>query len=174
MINSKGVKRFCSEDISEIENYEQAIADTVRTWHCHHRRETDENKTRARLIAEKLYWNRPASELIFLTKAEHTRLHKLGERNHMFGKHHSEETRKKMSMSQSGEKSYWFGKHLLEETRKKLSMLNSGKHHSEETRKKMSDKIIGMKYWNNGAVNKRSRECPGEGWIRGRLKRNQK
>ena len=27
-----------------------------------------------------------------------------------------------------------------------------------------------MPYWNNGAKNKRSFECPGEGWVRGRIK----
>jgi hypothetical protein len=50
----------------------------------------------------------------------------------MFGKHHSEETRKKLSAAK-------LGKHCSEETKKKLSDANKGKHHSEETRKKMSD-----------------------------------
>lgn len=27
-----------------------------------------------------------------------------------------------------------------------------------------------MLYWNNGVKNKRSFECPGEGWVRGRIK----
>ena len=37
MIN---VKKFCCEDISKIENYAAAIADTTQTWECHHRMET--------------------------------------------------------------------------------------------------------------------------------------
>lgn len=114
-----------------------------------------------------------------------------GEKNPMFGKHlseetrkkisekaigrhHSEESRKKMSMSRSGEKNPMFGRRHSEEARKKLSIANSGKHLSAETRKKLSDKIIGMKYWNNGTINKRSRECPGQGWIQGRTKTSKK
>ena len=80
MINEYYAKSFCCEDISLIENYDKAIADTTQTWDCHHRVEilpcgrfsTDD------LIKFGLYWKRPASELIFLTKTEHNRLHKTG------------------------------------------------------------------------------------------------
>ena len=80
MINEYCVKAYCSEDLSLIENYALAIADTTQTWECHHRGEVlpcgrfspnDLNKFG-------LYFNRPAAELIFLTKAEHTHLHKRG------------------------------------------------------------------------------------------------
>lgn len=37
MINEKQAKKYCRDDLSKIENYEQAIADTTRTWHLHHR-----------------------------------------------------------------------------------------------------------------------------------------
>ena len=43
MINEKGAKRFCSEDISLIENYNEAISDEEKMWDIHHRRECDEN-----------------------------------------------------------------------------------------------------------------------------------
>ena len=62
---------------------------------------------RPRLINNDLYYSRPASELIFLTRSEHTALHKEG-------KQHSEETRKKISESNKG-------KHHTEETRKQIS-----------------------------------------------------
>jgi hypothetical protein len=26
-------------------------------------------------------------------------------------------------------------------------------------------------WWNNGQIEKRGRECPGDGWIRGRIKK---
>ena len=26
-------------------------------------------------------------------------------------------------------------------------------------------------WWNNGSINKRSKECPGEGWVRGTVKK---
>ena len=80
MINEKGAKWYCSEDIALIENYQQAISDEERTWEIHHRRECDENGrtlfTRKQLIEMKLYYNRPASELIFVTRSMHRKLHR--------------------------------------------------------------------------------------------------
>ena len=112
MISEKIAKSYCKDDISLIENYDKAIADYTQTWQCHHRRETIFSK--ADLIEIGEYYNRPACELIFLTPLEHNRLHHLG-------KHHSAETRKKMSEALKGEKCYIFGKHLSEDTRKKIS-----------------------------------------------------
>ena len=89
---SKKCLRYCCEDLSLIENYEKAINDTTQTWHCHHCLETDSFLTRDELKKQDLYYNRPASELIFLTPSEHHSLHKcLTEtkskiRNSMMGK----------------------------------------------------------------------------------------
>jgi hypothetical protein len=33
------------------------------------------------------------------------------------------------------------------------------------------EKMKGKLWWNNGKYQKRSVECPGDGWIRGRLKK---
>ena len=80
MINTKMAKIYCSEDISLIENYQEAIADEERMWDIHHRRECDENGrtlfTSKQLIDMNLYFNRPASELIFVTRAMHWKLHR--------------------------------------------------------------------------------------------------
>ena len=80
MINAKFAKRYCSEDISLIENYQEAIADQTRMWDIHHRRECDENGrtlfTKKQLIEMNLYENRPANELIFVTKSMHMNLHR--------------------------------------------------------------------------------------------------
>ena len=95
MIYLKNVKKFCKDDISLIENYDKAIADKTQVWQCHHRRETIFSKPDLIEIGE--YYNRPACELIFLTPADHHRLHNNGNSNPMFGKHHSAEARKKMS-----------------------------------------------------------------------------
>ena len=80
MINAKCAKIYCSEDISLIENYHIAIADKEKTWDIHHRRECDENGktlfTHKQLIEMDLYYNRPASELMFVTRSMHLKLHK--------------------------------------------------------------------------------------------------
>lgn len=55
------------------------------------------------------------------------------------GKHHSEESRIKMSESKKGENNPNYGKHLSEDTRKKLSESLKGKVRSAETRRKMSE-----------------------------------
>lgn len=80
MINEYSLKYVCSEDLSLIENYEQAINDNKKTWVCHHRLEIDENKTAQQLKDEGRYYHRPASELIFLTYTEHWDLHHPGKR----------------------------------------------------------------------------------------------
>ena len=171
----KKVKKYCKDDFSLIENYENAINDKTQVWDCHHRRETIYSAKELIEIGE--YYNRPACELIFLTKSEHTRLHHLGkhhsaetrhkisesnsgEKNPLFGKHHSTEARKKMSEAKKG-------KHRSEETRKKISEAKKGKHRSAETRKKMSEARKGKHWYNNGMQNVFTYECP-EGFVQGR------
>lgn len=72
---------------------------------------------------------------------------KRGENNNNYGKHHSEETRKKISEAlkgkQAGENNYWYGKHLPEEVKKKISESHKGKTLSEEHRKKLSEAFKG-------------------------------
>ena len=80
MINAYKAKRYCSEDVSLIENYHQAISDEERTWDIHHRRECDSEGrtlfTGKQLIDMGLYFKRPASELIFVTRSMHRKLHR--------------------------------------------------------------------------------------------------
>lgn len=80
MIKDINAWAFCKDDISKIENYEKAIADTTQSWDCHHRTEVWWNCTAQDLIDNECYYHRPAKELIFLTHSEHSKLHnKLGE-----------------------------------------------------------------------------------------------
>ena len=67
MINEYSVKKYCSEDLSLIENYELTIADTTQTWDCHHRGEILPCGRFSLNDLKKfgLYYKRPASELIF-------------------------------------------------------------------------------------------------------------
>ena len=159
MIDKKRAIKYCKNDISLIENYDKAIADKTQTWQCHHRRETIYSAKELIDIGE--YYNRPAEELIFLTTNEHHRLHQLG-------KHHSEDTRKKMSEAIKG-------KHHSEETRKKISdALNGenhpmfGKHHTTEARKKIGEAHKGTNWYNNGVKSIRAKTCP-EGFVPGRI-----
>lgn len=82
-------RRYCREDVSNIENYEKALADGFKGWDIHHRLETHRYGDRTRtswelredpvgwntLVALGLYYNRPAKELVFMRKEEHRALH---------------------------------------------------------------------------------------------------
>lgn len=74
MIYEYNVKRFCCEDISLIDNYDEAI-NSEQMYDCHHKLEIELNKTKKELIDMGLYWKRPANELIFMTRSEHRLLH---------------------------------------------------------------------------------------------------
>ena len=172
-----GYKQYCKNP-EKIENYEAALADNFKGWECHHRLETHNSDGERRLVditkkelrALGMYYGRPAEELIFLRKGEHTALHSSG-------KHHSEESKKKNSEAHKG-------KHLSEEAKKKLSEANKGhpvseetkkkmseakKNISEETKKKLSKARKGMHWFNNGKENKLCFECP-DGFVPGRLR----
>lgn len=145
---SKLAHRYCYE-VENIENYEQAMADPLEIWDCHHRYEIYNGRTisRSTLKNRGLLYNRPASELIFLRHGDHKRLHienmseetrkKLseshkGENNSMYGRNHSEETCKRWSESRKGkrcgDKNPMYGKHPSEETRLKQSESKKGTH----------------------------------------------
>lgn len=76
MINERNAKRFCCEDVSKIENYEKALA-SAELWDVHHRGEIIPcgRFSRSDLKNYGLYYGRPASELVFLSHAEHMSLH---------------------------------------------------------------------------------------------------
>ena len=80
MINENSAKRFCSEDIALIENYQEAISDEEKMWDIHHRRECDSEGrtlfTKKQLKEMGLYFKRPASELVFVTRSMHWKLHR--------------------------------------------------------------------------------------------------
>ena len=132
MINEKYAKKYCRDDLSKIENYEQAIADKTQTWDLHHRLELTLDGEFALSIAQlkmhDMYYNRPYYELIFLTHAEHRQLH-------MKGRTVTDETRRRMSESHKG-------RTFSEEHRRKMSEAKKGKKlapFSEEHRRKMSE-----------------------------------
>ena len=79
MISERSAKIYCSENISLIENYQEAIEDKEKMWDIHHRRECDDEGrtlfTHKQLKEMNLYFKRPASELIFVTKSMHKKIH---------------------------------------------------------------------------------------------------
>lgn len=70
---SESYKKYCCEDPSLIENYDLAIADTTQIWEIHHRRGTIYSRKDLKEIGE--YYNRPAIELVYLTKANYNAIH---------------------------------------------------------------------------------------------------
>lgn len=75
MIREINAWAFCKDDISKIENYEEAVNDKTQSWDCHHRTEIWWNCSAQDLIDNECYYHRPAKELIFLTHAAHSKLH---------------------------------------------------------------------------------------------------
>lgn len=79
MICKYNVKKYCRDDISKIENYEQAINDKEHKWDCHHRLELTLDGEYAHNIEDLkrmgMYYDRPYFELIFIKHSEHVSLH---------------------------------------------------------------------------------------------------
>ena len=155
MIETACVKRYCCEDISKIENYGKAVADS-KMWDCHHRRETF--CPRKRLIQINEYFKRPAAELIFLTHKEHMQLHKIGnnfKRKGRVGNRKgctlSEETKMKMRQAKIGKPSPRKGSVLSQETRLKISQSRKGFH-----------------WYNDGIKSIQAKSCP-KGFKKGRI-----
>lgn len=85
------------------------------------------------------------------------------------GKHVSKETKMKISKARKGIK-------LSEETKHKISInVSNEMKDSKQKEKHMTGlktwhkEIKGTKWWNNGVINKMSKECPGDGWVLGRI-----
>ena len=162
MISKQKLKKFCNGDISKIENYDKAIADKTQVWHCHHRRETIYSMKELIEIGE--YYDRPPEELILLTISEHYKLHRGANNHNWYGKHLSEEHKNKMSIAKLGEKNFLWGKTRSDEVKRKISMTKRGKHTGED------NSSYGTFWWNDGKKSVRSKECPGDGWMKGRIR----
>ena len=145
MISYRYAKAYCCEDITTIENYEKAVMDPNEVWVLHHRKEIDEGLSSKELIDKLLYYMRPASELIFLTKAEHMSIHRKNKKVWNKGKKTgplSEEHKSKIKEScKGGNSTSW---------KKGQKAWNKGVSLSEEQKEKMSKSLKGRKAWNKG------------------------
>lgn len=75
MIGKTGIKnwkRYCREPIEHIAGFEEATKNPGR-YECHHINEL--TFTRDELMKMNMYYNRPASELIIMTKEDHKKWH---------------------------------------------------------------------------------------------------
>lgn len=111
-------------------------------------------------IEHKGYNNKASSKFYDKLKKECRSCCRKGERCYNFGKHHSDERKKKIGLSnlgktrteeqkrkyseiQSGKKSFWYGKKHSSETKQKMSKVHIGIKFSRCTKEKLSKKKIG-------------------------------
>lgn len=133
MIATDKYRHFCCEPLENVENYEVAV-NAVEIYICHHRLGTE--FTADELKAKDMYFNRPASELIFVSRAEHTSLHHSG-------KTVSDEQKAKQSAKMKNKPSWCAGQKLSE----------SHKEHLRKPKKRSAEVI---------AANKE--RCKGKTW----------
>lgn len=151
MISISSALAFCKEDISKIENYDLAVADTTQTWHCHHKRELlDDNDnplekevSKNELIMQRKYYQLPAKDLIFLTPGDHISAHMKNRPKRKKGEfHQTEESKRKIREHNA---------------RRGKPGINKGK------------KATKPNWCNNGIINKRCGDIVPEGFVLGRI-----
>lgn len=89
----RNATKYCREPVENIKGYEEAISNPGK-YVCHHLNEL--TFTRDELKKINMYYHRPSSELIFLSKGDHIKWHwkwnpkpygdRAGENNSMYGK----------------------------------------------------------------------------------------
>jgi hypothetical protein len=72
-----------------------------------------------------------------------------------------------INMSYGGEGSS--GRKATEYCIQRSREANAGKTLTEEHKKKVAEQVSQRRWWNNGEVDKHTIECPGNGWVLGRL-----
>ena len=142
-----GKENFKKEILEEIDDSHEIINEREKYW-IKFFRSTDNN------IGYNISLGGQSGFMLGLTHSEETRINFsnyrtgrfTGDKNGMYGKHHSEEAKKKMGRPKSGDKNCMYRKHHSEETKNKVRDKVSGeknhfygKKHSDEAIKKISD-----------------------------------
>ena len=83
-----------------------------------------------------------------------------GKEHPMFGKHHSEESKRKMSEAKCGDKHPCYGKHLSEDTKRKIGEANSKHRLTDEQKEHLRQINLGKKQ-SQSTIEKRSKSMMG-------------
>lgn len=175
-MSRKLYNKICT-NIEAVINYDKAKADDFKGWCLHHVLETHTSDwicrphnarlSRDELIAMDMYYNRPPTEFIFLTKAEHNRLHNYSKK----GKKMSQKAVEKMKTSQrkyyETHTSWNKGIARTDEEKQKISARTKEAMTRPEIRSKLATNK-GKHWYNNGIKTITAYECP-KGFIPGRL-----
>jgi len=132
---------------------------------CYKNRDTVDDKGQPRNICHHIDFNHNNNDpenLIFLSESEHNTVHANDRRGDYWDR-----VSKSMSIAKTGEKNAMYGKHHSEETKCKISKSNVGKKRSDETKLKQSLRRKGKHWFTNGVINKFDYVCP-EGFVKGR------
>lgn len=105
-----------------------------------HTFEVIEECEESKLNSRERYWQE-YYDVLSTKKGLNLRYTKIGDRSGIM----SEETKDRMSFSKKGTKNFMFGKKHSEETKKKISEKKKGQKHSEETKKLYSEQRRGRK-----------------------------
>lgn len=123
-----------------IENYELAKADNFKGWVLHHRLEFDlegnEVHTPESLNRLGMYYNRPYFELIYLTRSEHNRIHRLNKKL-------SQETKNKLSKAHIGKSTWNKGISPSQDTKDKITNTLKGHTLTQEHKDNVSKALKG-------------------------------
>lgn len=98
-------------------------------------------------------------DLVMITSTEHHIIHSNGNKNPFYGKHHTEDTKERLS----GENNPMYGKKHTAESKKKMSEARKGTKFTEEHKNKIAEALkshVGWHHWTNGVVSVCSVECP--------------
>lgn len=180
--------KICT-NIKDVINYEKAKADNFKGWCLHHVLETHTSDwicrphnarlSRDELIAMKMYYHRPANEFIFLTKAEHNRLHNYSIGGD-FSKPGMKMSKEFCDKSSAGVRKYYEthevwnkGVARTEKDKQTISAKTREAMARPEVREKISAALKGRHWYNNGVINKYCHKCP-EGFVPGRLSKGGK
>ena len=92
----------------------------------------------------------------------------MGDNNPM-KKGHTEETKRKISLSTRGTNNPFYGRTHTEETKEKIRQKNTGRKHSEETKRLYSEQRKGKQTWNKGtkgqfSIGKEGRDKISQSW----------